>query len=146
MVVMVTQNTRVLWCVVDNVCVISVWPHRDDPELPESEVFQEVCYWLLLWNGAEAEVLCLWYWQQHLWPEWRWLPGRTGMYAWTGKLPPAMVLQGNYKILPASVSLCVFVRRLFLTKRWPDRCYWGTRGPQVTAQSLWVNSSVEQWK
>ncbi len=59
--------------------------HRESPELPLPKVCEEVCHRLLLWNSAETEVWDLWHRQQNYWPEWRWLPGATGVHLGPGK-------------------------------------------------------------
>lgn len=64
--------------------------HGEGPELPQSQVCQEVCHRLLFRNGAEADIWDLWHRQQNRRPEWWRLPGAAGDHLGPGRARPGV--------------------------------------------------------
>lgn len=102
------------------------WPDRENTELLESSVFQDVCDWLLLWDGTEAEVWGVRHWQWKLQSARCWLLGRTGMYLGTGQLSlPASTTPLLSQTLIHSFSLLgTLLLRMFT---WCDIVNWFTQ-------------------
>lgn len=64
---------------------LSDWPDREDHELPQPQVFQDLCHRLLLWDGAEVALWDLRHRQWSLQCARRRLPGGTGVHVGTGE-------------------------------------------------------------
>ena len=106
------RNLHYIWMAVLVFFCESDWAHRDDPEQPEPKVCQEVCSRLLLWDGAEDEVFCVWYWQWHTWPEWWRFSRGAWMYPGPGELQFVQfwkwtVRSSPYSLLCDNVIVCV---------------------------------------
>lgn len=60
-------------------------PNRENHELPKPQIFQDICHWLLLWDGTEAEVWSVRHWQWKRQSGQCWLSGTTGVHLGTGR-------------------------------------------------------------